>query len=44
MDFGAAFGGYKQSGNGRDWGEMGFEEFLDLKAIFGYEPPKKATK
>jgi aldehyde dehydrogenase (NAD+) len=40
-DFAAAFGGYKQSGNGREWGEAGFEEFLELKAIFGYEPPKK---
>ena len=36
-DFGAAFGGYKQSGNGREWGEAGFEEFLELKAVFGYD-------
>jgi aldehyde dehydrogenase (NAD+) len=35
-DFGGAFGGYKQSGNGREWGEAGFEEFLELKAVFGY--------
>jgi aldehyde dehydrogenase (NAD+) len=35
-DFGASFGGYKQSGNGREWGEAGFEEFLELKAVFGY--------
>jgi aldehyde dehydrogenase (NAD+) len=34
-DFSAPFGGYKQSGNGREWGEAGFEEFLELKAIFG---------
>jgi aldehyde dehydrogenase (NAD+) len=34
-DFGACFGGYKQSGNGREWGEAGFEEFLELKAILG---------
>ena len=33
-DFGAPFGGYKQSGNGREWGELGFEEFLETKAIF----------
>ena len=33
-DFGAPFGGYKQSGNGREWGEMGFEEFLETKAVF----------
>jgi aldehyde dehydrogenase (NAD+) len=30
------FGGYKQSGNGREWGEYGFEEFLETKAIIGY--------
>jgi aldehyde dehydrogenase (NAD+) len=30
------FGGYKQSGNGREWGELGFEEFLETKAIIGY--------
>lgn len=36
LDFGASFGGYKQSGNGREWGEAGLEEFLELKAIFGY--------
>ncbi|MFN3238078.1 MAG: aldehyde dehydrogenase family protein [Pseudomonadales bacterium] len=33
-DFGAPFGGYKQSGNGREWGELGFEEFLETKAVF----------
>ncbi|MGC2529557.1 MAG: aldehyde dehydrogenase family protein [Candidatus Acidiferrum sp.] len=37
-DFGGCFGGYKQSGNGREWGEAGLEEFLELKAVFGYEP------
>jgi len=36
-DFSGAFGGYKQSGNGREWGAAGFEEFLELKAVFGYE-------
>ncbi len=29
----APFGGYKQSGNGREWGRYGFEEFLETKAI-----------
>ncbi|MCV6622495.1 MAG: aldehyde dehydrogenase family protein [Cellvibrionaceae bacterium] len=29
------FGGYKQSGNGREWGEFGLEEFLEVKAVFG---------
>jgi len=35
-DFHASFGGYKQSGNGREWGEAGFEEFLELKAVLGW--------
>ncbi len=34
-DFDAPFGGYKQSGNGREWGEHGFIEFLETKAILG---------
>jgi len=34
-DFTAPFGGYKQSGNGREWGTYGFEEFLEVKAIMG---------
>jgi aldehyde dehydrogenase (NAD+) len=32
-DFSAPFGGIKQSGNGREWGEFGIEEFLELKAL-----------
>ncbi|MEZ4333825.1 MAG: aldehyde dehydrogenase family protein [Myxococcota bacterium] len=36
-DFAAPFGGYKQSGNGREWGELGFEEFLETKAVIGWE-------
>jgi aldehyde dehydrogenase (NAD+) len=31
----APFGGYKQSGNGREWGRFGLEEYLEVKAIFG---------
>ena len=31
----APFGGYKQSGNGREWGIYGLEEFLEIKAVMG---------
>ncbi len=36
-DMNAAFGGYKKSGNGREWGEFGFHEFLEVKAVMGYD-------
>ena len=36
MDSMSPFGGYKQSGNGREWGPHGLEEFLEVKAISGY--------
>jgi aldehyde dehydrogenase (NAD+)/betaine-aldehyde dehydrogenase len=29
----APFGGYKKSGNGREWGVLGLEDFLEIKAI-----------
>lgn len=35
-DFAAPFGGYKQSGNGREWGIEGFHDYLEIKAIMGY--------
>ncbi|MGB8362995.1 MAG: aldehyde dehydrogenase family protein [Rhizomicrobium sp.] len=38
FDFHAPFGGFKKSGNGREWGEYGFNEFLETKAILGYAP------
>src|SRR5450432_4110494 len=38
LDVSGCFGGYKQSGKGREWSEAGLEEFLELKAIFGYAP------
>jgi len=38
VDIAAPFGGYKQSGLGREWGAAGFEEFLETKALMGSEP------
>jgi aldehyde dehydrogenase (NAD+) len=37
LDSMAPFGGYKQSGNGREWGTRGIEEFLEVKSIYGFE-------
>jgi aldehyde dehydrogenase (NAD+) len=36
IDISAPFGGYKQSGNGREWGEFAFHDFLEIKGIVGY--------
>jgi aldehyde dehydrogenase (NAD+) len=38
FDFCGPFGGYKKSGNGREWGEFGFEDYLEIKGILGYAP------
>ncbi len=35
-DMMAPFGGYKMSGNGREWGDHAFGEFLETKAVLGY--------
>ncbi len=37
-DLMAPFGGFKQSGNGREWGDHAFAEFLEVKAVLGYTP------
>jgi aldehyde dehydrogenase (NAD+) len=37
-DLMAPFGGFKQSGNGREWGDHAFGEFLEVKAVLGYTP------
>jgi len=38
FDFNAPFGGYKKSGNGREWGEFGFNEYVEIKGMLGYAP------
>lgn len=38
VDLMAPFGGFKQSGNGREWGDHAFAEFLETKAVLGHAP------
>ncbi len=38
FDMNAPFGGYKRSGNGREWGQFGFDDYLEIKAALGYLP------
>ena len=35
LDSSAPFGGYKMSGNGREWGLHGLQEFIEYKSIYG---------
>ena len=41
-DMNAPFGGYKMSGNGREWGDYGFHEYLEVKSTVGYAPEQAA--
>ena len=41
VDMMAPFGGFKQSGNGREWGDVAFGEFLENKAVLGHSPSAK---
>eukprot|EP01037_Dinobryon_pediforme_P019911 gene19911-20419_t len=36
FDYHAPFGGYKQSGNGREYGEWGLHDYLEVKGMLGY--------
>ncbi len=36
FDFNAPFGGMKKSGNGREWGEHGFHEYVETRSLLGY--------
>ncbi len=38
FDFNAPFGGYKRSGNGREWSQAGFDEYLETKSTLGHTP------
>ena len=42
LDVCGSFGGYKQSGLGREWGAFGFDEFLETKSVFGTSGEAKA--
>ena len=42
FDLNAPFGGYKRSGNGREWSQFGFDEYLEVKAALGYAPQAAA--
>ena len=41
LESSAPFGGYKQSGNGREWGHHGMNEFLEMKSVCGFEKRQK---
>ena len=37
-DASAPFGGYRKSGNGREWGVFGLEDYLEVKSVMGWTP------
>ena len=39
FDIEAPFGGYKRSGNGREWSDFGFDEYLEIKGVLGHSQP-----
>lgn len=41
LDFNAPLAGHKQSGNGAEWGEAGFDDYLSLKSVVGIATGKK---
>jgi aldehyde dehydrogenase (NAD+) len=43
LDLNAPFGGYKQSGNGRECGAFGFDDFTEIKGIIGFGEPAPAA-
>ena len=40
----APMGGYTQSGNGREMGGFGLEEYLEVKAMIGFDEPVEAVQ
>lgn len=38
LDLNVPFGGYKHSGNGREFGDQAFGEFLEYKSLLGFSP------
>jgi aldehyde dehydrogenase (NAD+) len=43
LDFNSPFGGYKQSGNGREFGRFGLEEFMEIKSVIGDLPADESA-
>ena len=39
QDYCSPFGGFKQSGNGREWGEFGLNDYLEIKVVNGFHKP-----